>query len=175
MVSCTRAADRHRPDSTAAAQQRLAVLHTQNVVGTFQNGGIFAAQQLLHRRLTAGGIGYAVAQPGAQSVLVVRGEQAGRHMLQRVRVAALAAESHVGDNTGGLQGLNAAVGKALRRADCPGQRQLQYQIHTAFHGGFGPGVLAHQSEVAPLDEVAAHHADDGRLLTQLLPDLPDQI
>jgi hypothetical protein len=67
----------------------------------------------------------------------------------------------MGDAAQGPEGLHASPGEALRRAEGPGQGQLQHQVGSAPDGGGGPGPLVHQGEVSPLDEIPAHDADDG--------------
>ena len=80
----------------------------------------------------------------------------------------------MGDGTGGRQNLHAAGGEPLRRADGPGQGQLQHQIRAVPHGGLRPDVLAQDGSTAPLDELSAHGADHGGARTQRLPDAGHQ-
>ena len=68
-----------------------------------------------------------------------------------------------------MQGADAAVGKPFRRGRGPREGQLQHQIRAAADGGLRPGVLAQQGEVPPLDEAAAHGADDGGVRPQQFP------
>ena len=69
------------------------------------------------------------------------------------------------------QHLNAAVGEPLRRSHRPGQGDLQHQVRAALNGGLCPSPAAHHGEIAPLDEIAAHGADDGGVRPQQAADL----
>ena len=72
-------------------------------------------------------------------------------------------------NRNASQQRHASLGKALRCGAGPGGRQFQHQIHTAPQGRLGPGLLVHHSQIAPLDNVAAHHCYNIRILPQLSP------
>ena len=53
-----------------------------------------------------------------------------------------------------------AAGKALRRGERPGKRQLEHHIGAAAAGGLGARVFRIDRRLAALDEVARHHAHD---------------
>ena len=167
-------ANGQRAQGEPAAQQRLAVLHAQNVVGRFQQRRLFRSQQGGYRRLTAGRVGLSRVQPTAQGSGILRREQAASQLQQRRRLAALAAKHQIRHHAGGGKYLDAAIGKGLRRGHSPGQRQLQHQVRAALHDGPGPLVLANQGKITPLDEVAAHGADNGGVGSQQPPGLLQQ-
>ena len=111
----------------------------------------------------------------AEEVIQLRAEESLRRFLQGCRIPALAAESQVCHQAGLFKHLDAAVGEPLRRADRPGQGQLQHQVHAALHGGPGTGVLPHDGKIPPLDKVAAHDAHESGIRPQACPHLLQQV
>ena len=53
--------------------------------------------------------------------------------------------------------------------------ELQHQVRAASQGHLGPGMLVRQGGRPPLDEVPAHGADDGGVLSQQAADRSQQI
>ena len=65
-----------------------------------------------------------------------------------------------------IKDVHATFGKNLRRGSGIGGGQLQHQIGAAAHRHLGPCQLVRHSRLAPLDEVAAHGADNGSIRPQ---------
>ena len=99
---------------------------------------------------------------------VMTGRAQWASSLEESRAALAAAAA-----TDGEKEESAAAGEALRRRGRPGHRQLQHQIRAAAHGSLGAHMLAADGKIAALDEVSAHRAYNGGILSQSAADLAD--
>ena len=148
--------------------QRLAVLHRQNIIRLPHH---FRRSAQLRQRPAAGsGKGDAPRQLPTQRLRKRRGPQAGRRLPQGVPVRRLRAEAQFVNDAQRIQQPDAARGKPLRGGERRRHRQLQDEVRPAGHRRLGPHRLWQKRRLAPLDEIAAHQADDDRVAPQPLPD-----
>ena len=135
---------------TVLGQYRLAVLHSQNIVGVFR-------QRCSQCRLAGSGKGKSLIKLQTQLFRKIRSKQRFRGGQQRLHIAGLGAKGKKIAKAG--EDLHAPGGKPLCRAQGVGHRQLQHQVGAAFDGGSGPEGFVKNSRGAPLNKVAAHKAN----------------
>ena len=154
-----------RCDRGAEQLQRLQVLHGQIVVWGAQATGL-RADEFFCRRLPGHREGHATAQFLPEQFPVGVGEQAVRRSRQGSGIPALTAEGQHVHHAGRSQQRHRSLGKGLRRRGRPHGGQLQHQVGTATESAFRTPPFVHDSGLAPLDKVPAHHADDTGVTTQ---------
>lgn len=144
----------------------LAVFHGQNVIGLTQQTIVHAHG--LQSLRSGGGEG----DTGVQSLTKKQWEPVVQQSLSRFCqlffFTVLRSKAECVTEPG--QQVNTPSGEPLRRRQGRRHRQLHHQICPAEGGGFCPDAFIKQGGFAPLDEIAAHGADDRRVLPQFPPD-----
>ena len=167
------AQDRQRVQLQPLVVDRLEILHGEDVVRRLQQlceRAHTPRDRLLARRRK----GNAAAQLRAQILAQQRIEQRLRHPLQRIELAALAAEAQMRHDAETAQQSHSAARKALRRRQRPRQRQLQHQIRPAAHGRLRARKLGIYRRTAALHKVARHDAHDRAHRAELRARLLDE-
>ncbi len=109
--------------------------------------------------LAGGSKGYAALELALELRGERRAEQGLRRALERLSLAALAAEAEAVHDAESREQPHAAAGEALRRGERPGQRQLEHEVRAAAGRGLRPGEFGPHRGLPALDEVARHAAD----------------
>ena len=151
----------------------LEILHGKNIVRRLQQlrqRTHAPRDRLLPRRRKRD----AGLQLGAQVLAQQRIEQRLGHPLQRLQLAALAAEAQMRHHAETAQQPHGAAGKPLRRRQRPRQRQLQHQIRPAARGGLRACKLGIHRRAAALYKVARHDAHDRTIRAQTRACLLDE-
>ena len=149
--------DGKRDHGRILGQNGLAVFHSQNVIGKRKK--ISGKPHSFQSRLSGGREGLAGIQFLAELGREVITEQGFCGGKQGLTVCVLRAEAQGITQLG--QKLHAAGGKPFRRGQSAGNGELQNQVSAAENSGLCPQGLVQNGGHAPLDEVAAHGADDG--------------
>ena len=167
------AQDRQRVQIQPLVKDRLEILHGKNIIRCLQQ-----LRQCTHaprgrllprRRKRDAGL-----QLGAQVLAQQRIEQCLGHPLQRLQLAALAAEAQMRHHAEAAQQSHSTAGKPLRRRQRPWQRQLQHQIRPAARGGLRTRKLGIHRRTAALHKVARHDAHDRTVRPQTRARLLDE-
>ena len=167
------AQDRQRMQIEPLVKDRLEILHGEDVVRRLQQlcqRAHAPRDRLLPRRRKRD----AGLQLGAQVFAQQRIEQRLGHPLQRLQLAALAAEAQMRHHAETAQQPHGAAGKALRRRQRPRQRQLQHQIRPAAGSGLRARKLRIHRRAAALRKVARHDAHDRAVRAQTRARLLDE-
>ena len=135
------------------------IFHRQDVVGIAQKPRLFA-QPFRQHLLPGGGEGEIALprHPLPDLFYCVLFQQRAGQLLQGCCLARLAAKAQVG-RTECPQQAQGAPGKALRRGECPGQRQLDHQVRAGAAGRLRADKLVIHRGLAPLHKVPGHHTE----------------
>lgn len=157
--------NRQRIHRTVLPNQRFAILYGQNVVGRLNHLSI--AAQRFQRLLAGGCIGDSRLQFLPQPLFQPVREQQLRRLPESLRRFAAEGKSIADAKSG--QNRHTAGSKALCRLQRRRHRQFQHKISTGQHGSFCPNLFGIERRFSPLDKIAAHQADNGRILPADFP------
>ena len=119
--------------------------------------------------LAGGGKWYAALELALELRGERRAEQGLRRALERLSLAALAAEAEAIHDAESCEQTHAAAGEALRRGERPGQRQLEHEVRAAAGRGLRPGEFGPHRGLPALDKIARHAADHRGVPAHRLP------
>lgn len=159
VVVATGAVDGMGRHGAAPLSYGLTIFNGQNVIGPPQQ--LRPASQFLQGRRPGGGIGQAPVQEPQQQPVQVRVQETLCRLHQGVRLAVFAAETQGIHTAQAVGHRHSPVGKPLRRGQGRRQGQFQHQAGPAGHGGPGPDRFFVNRRFPPLDEIAAHDANNG--------------
>ena len=118
--------------------------------------------------LAGGSKGYAALELALELRGERRAEQGLRRALERLSLAALAAEAEAVHDAERGQQAHSPAGKALSRGQRLGQGQFKDEVGAAAGGGLGACKLRPHRRLAALDKVAGHGADYGCVTAECL-------
>ena len=142
--------------------------------GRFEQGGGILVCYGGEGALARGGEGDAAFELVSERGGEVRAQQGFGRALQRLGLAALAAEAEAVHDAERGQQAHSPAGKALSRGQRPGQGQFKDEVGAAAGGGLGACKLRPHRRLAALDKVAGHGADYGCVTAECLAGALDE-
>ena len=150
-------------------QDRLAVFHSQNIVGTGKNIRIRAHSG--QSGLAGGREGKSLVQLLTEQWREFFGKKGAGSVQQTIFVCSFRAEADCVTNF--AQYSHTPGGKTFRRRQRGCDGKFQNKIRTGQDCGLGPEGFVHNGRVTTLDKISAHCADDSSVRTEMFPNTAD--
>ena len=146
----------HRGHGAALRQNRLAVFHSEDIVGCFQK--ICIQSHLFQCRLTGSGEGFSSFQLAFQQGPEFLTQQGLCGVHQPLGIGIFRAEAEIITET--AQDPDTSCGEAFGRGKGVFHRKLQHQIGAAVQCGLCPQGFIDDGRGASLYKISAHQADN---------------